>query len=140
MSTSASVASRLGSFFRNEPGVLSAYLFGSVASDRAHRESDIDVGVLLDRTRYPTGEDRLRERVRLGSDLIGALKRNEVDVIVLNDAPPLLGRRIVTEGRRVFCRDAPRDREFVGVVQSRAADLEPYLRRMKALKLEALRR
>jgi predicted nucleotidyltransferase len=29
--------------------VVAAYLFGSHASGRAHRESDVDVGVLLDR-------------------------------------------------------------------------------------------
>jgi len=140
MSTSASIASRLETFFQDEPGVISAYLFGSVAEDRAHRESDVDIGVLLDRSRHSRPADRFRERVRLGSALIGVLHRNEIDVVVLNDAPPLLGRRVVTEGRRVFCRDRDIDREYVRVVQSRAADLEPYLKRMRALKLETLRR
>lgn len=140
MSSSASIAARLEAFFQDEPGVVSAYLFGSVAEERAHRESDVDVGVLLDRSRYSRPADRFRERVRLGSALIGVLHRNEVDVVVLNDAPPLLGRRIVTKGRRVFCRNGEIDREYVRVVQSRAADLEPYLKRMRALKLETLRR
>jgi predicted nucleotidyltransferase len=30
-------------------GVISAYLFGNFAAGREHRESDVDVGVLLDR-------------------------------------------------------------------------------------------
>lgn len=133
------IGSVLEAFFRDRPDVLSAYLFGSHEEDRAHSESDVDVGVLLDRTRFPSPEDRFRERVRLGSALIGALQRNEVDVVILNDAPPLLGRHVVTRGQRVHCRDPEADREFVRVVQIQAADLAPFLDRMRALKLEALR-
>lgn len=121
-------------------GVVSAYLFGSHAAGRAHRESDVDVGVLLDRDRYPDRRDRFDVRVRLGSELIDTLDTNEVDVVVLNDAPPLLGRRIVVEGRRVFRGDAEADHAYVRDVQLRAADLRPFLERTRRLKLEALRR
>jgi len=116
---------RLRAYFREQrpESLVSAYLFGSHAEGRAHRESDVDVGVLLDRASYPDAEDRFRLRVRLGSELIGLLHWNEVDVVVLNDAPPLLGRSIVNEGRRVYCQDAERDKDFRREVQLRAADL-----------------
>ncbi len=68
------------------------------------------------------------------------LDHNEVDVVVLNDAPPLFGRRIVSDGRRVFCANPQTDHSFVRDVQLRAADLEPFLRRMQQLKLDALAR
>jgi hypothetical protein len=71
---------------------------------------------------------------------MGALHRNAVDVVVLNDAPPMLARHIVTAGRRAFCRDADVDHAFVRDVQLRAADLEPFLRRARRLKLDALAR
>ncbi len=136
------IEDRLRDYFLDQPptGVVSAYLFGSYAEDRSHRESDVDVGVLLDRDQHPDKEDRLRVRVRLGSALIHALHRHEVDVVVLNDTPPLLGRRIVTEVRRVYCSDPELDLEFVRDVQLRAADLEPFLERMRRIKLETLRR
>ena len=35
-------------------GVVAVYLFGSHAAGRAHRESDVDIGVLLDRHMYST--------------------------------------------------------------------------------------
>jgi hypothetical protein len=63
-----------------------------------------------------------------------------VDVVILNDAPPGLARRIVTEGRNVYCRDTELNHSFVRDVQLRAADLAPFLRRMSALKLTAIRR
>ncbi|MBI4538352.1 MAG: nucleotidyltransferase domain-containing protein [Gemmatimonadetes bacterium] len=121
-------------------GVVSVYLFGSAAEGRAHRDSDVDVGVLLDRGTFGTRHERARERERLGSELIHACGANEVDVIVLNDVPPLLGRHVVTKGVRVYCSDSEADHEFVRDVQLRAADLAPFLERMARIKLEALRR
>lgn len=121
------------------PGVASAYLFGSQAEGRAHRESDVDVGVLLQFARHPTARARFDARLLLQADLGVALGR-EVDVVILNDAPPLLGRRIVVHGRRVFCGDTEADHAFVRDAQLRAADLEPFLRRARRTKLAALRR
>ncbi|CAN5811328.1 hypothetical protein BH23GEM7_BH23GEM7_11210 [soil metagenome] len=128
-------------FGRQAPsGVVSAYLFGSHAEGRSHRESDVDVGVLLDWARYPTAEARFDARVDLGSELIHATTTNEVDVVILNDAPPLFGRATVTRGIRVHCSDAEADHVYVRDVQLRAADLAPFLERMRRIKLEALRR
>ena len=41
------IVKELADFFegKSESGIVSAYLFGSHAADRAHRESDIDIGV-----------------------------------------------------------------------------------------------
>ena len=120
------------------PEVVSAYLFGSHAEGRAHRESDVDVGVLfrwdLDRAA------RFDLRVRLAAELPGRLGARDVDVVVLNDAPPTLGRRIVLDGERLLCRDPDADHAFRRDVQLRAADLEPFLRWTRRLKLEALAR
>ena len=121
------------------PGLVSAYLFGSHARGTAHRESDVDVAVLLSRDHYPDADARFEARVTLTSQLTTALG-HEVDLVVLNDVPPTLGRRIVTEGRRILCTDASKDHEFVRDVQLRAADLGPFLRRTARVKLAAIRR
>jgi predicted nucleotidyltransferase len=136
------LASMLERLLRDRPipGLVSVYLFGSHAEGRAHRESDVDLGVLLDRCTHSTRETRFDERVRLTAWAVGALHRNAVDVVVLNDAPPGLGRHIVTKGRRVYCHDAEVDHAFVRDVQLRAADLEPFLRWTRRIKLDALAR
>lgn len=121
------------------PGVVSAYVFGSVAGGREHRESDIDVGVLLDRRVLPGPADRFDVRLRLAGALSGAAGR-DVDVVILNDASPHLVRRIMTEGRRLVVTDAEADRAHLRTVLSRAADLEPFLRRARAIKLDVLSR
>lgn len=119
--------------------VVSAYLFGSHARGTDHRESDVDVGVFLDRDRTPDPAARSRRAVRLASELIGALHENDVQVIALNDAPPELVAVAVSAGRRVYCRDAEADRIFVRDVLLRHADLRPFLDRMRRIKLAALR-
>jgi len=121
------------------PGLVSAYLFGSVAEGRAHRESDVDVGVLLDRNVYPQPADRFEVRLRLSERLRAAIGR-EVDVVILNDTPPRLARHIMTAGERVIVLDREADHVFLRTTLSRAADLEPFLRRARRVKLEALRR
>jgi predicted nucleotidyltransferase len=122
------------------PGLVSAYVFGSHAEGRAHRESDVDIGVLLDRRVHGSSEARFHERVRLSAWVIGVLHQNAVDVVVLNDAPPHLARHIVTSGYRVSCSDPEADHAFVRDVQLRAADLSPFLRRTRRVKLDALAR
>ena len=121
------------------PGIASAYLFGSEADGRSHRESDVDVGILLDRNHYPTSRDRFETRLALVSEFEGGLKGRMVDVVILNDAPPQLARHIVTRGRRIQCFDSEADHAFVRDAQLRAADIDPFLRRMRAIKLRAIR-
>lgn len=121
-------------------GIVAAYLFGSHAAGRAHRESDVDVGVLLDDRVFAAAAERFEARVRLSSWLVGVLACNEVDVVILNGAPPLLGRRIVTDGLPVYVADAERERVYSRDVQLRAADLAPFLAKHEITLLEALAR
>jgi predicted nucleotidyltransferase len=51
-------------------GVVSVYLFGSQVAGRGHRESDVDVGVLLSWSAFPNAADRFETRLSL-SGLFG---------------------------------------------------------------------
>jgi len=132
--------SSLATVLAADPGVVAGYLFGSHAEGRVHRDSDVDLGVLFNREVYDTARRRFEARLRLTGELGRALGRTDVDLVVLNDAPPSLARAIVTRGRRVFCRDAEADHAHRRTVLLRAADLEPFLRRARAVKLDAVRR
>ena len=136
------VAARLTRLFQATrwPGIISIYLFGSHAEHRAHRESDVDVGVLLDRAALPSAAARFDERVRLSAQLGAELRASVVDVVVLNDVPPGLASRIVTKGVAVYCASSEVDHAFRRDSQLRAADLGPFLKRMRRLKLAALAR
>ena len=116
-------------------GTISAYLFGSFAEGREHRESDVDVGLVLDRNVHATERARFEVRVLLGTR-IGDVVGRAADVVILNDAPPLFARAVVTRGKRIFCSDPEIDHAFVRDAQLRAADVEPFMRRMRGIALE----
>ena len=70
------------------------------------------------------------------ADLIHALSKNEVDLVILNDAPPELAKHVATQGVPVLINDAEENHAFVRDAQLRAADIAPFLVRMRRLKLE----
>jgi predicted nucleotidyltransferase len=120
-------------------GIAAAWLFGSHAAGRAHHESDVDVALLLDWSRYPDRGTRSCARVRLGSDLIAALHHDDVQVVVLNDAPPLFARRIVVEGDRLHVGSPEVEHGFRRDVQLRAADVAPFVERARRRLLETVK-
>ena len=133
----AALIARLVAALSSAEGVTAAYLFGSAATGREHRQSDVDIAVRLDPGRYPTGAARFE--ARLG--LIGALQRaagREVDLVILNEAPPHLAREIMTAGTRLLVADADEEFAHLRLTLSRAADLAPFLRRARAVKLRAV--
>lgn len=82
-------------------------LFGSQASGKPGPLSDVDVAVWLDPS-LPV-EHRHGVRSQLLTAAVNALGTAEVDVIVLNGAPPLLRYRALKGGNRLLDRD-PRTR------------------------------
>lgn len=87
--------------------VVAAMLFGSQASGKAGPLSDVDVAVWLDPT-LPV-ERRHAVRSALTSAAVEALGTDELDLVVLNGAPPLLRHRALKGGAPVLDRD-PRAR------------------------------
>lgn len=103
--------------------IQAAYLFGSAATSRMRADSDVDVAVLLGSR---LGSRRLLDyRLRLMTDLGAALHRSDVDVVILNDAPPLLAHRILSQGRLVFERSASARVRFQVRIAALYADLVP---------------
>ena len=103
--------------------IQAAYLFGSAATGRTRADSDVDVAVLLRRrlgSRHP-----LDYRLKLMTDLGAALHRSDVDVVILNDAPPLLAHRILSKGQLVFERSASARVRFQVRIAALYADLVP---------------
>jgi uncharacterized protein len=84
-------------------GVVAASMFGSQATGRAGPLSDLDVAVWLDPTL--SDSERFRLRLELTGLAASALATNEVDLVVLNDAPPLLKHRALRSGVRLLDRD-----------------------------------
>jgi len=111
----------LTAYLAAQSDVVAAYLFGSRATGRAREGSDVDVAVLLDE------EDsvaRFERRLRLMSEVSDVCGR-EADVIVLNDAPPILQHQGLKHGRLLYERDRRARIEFEVRAGKIYADLKP---------------
>lgn len=109
-------------------------VFGSYATGKMHRGSDVDVAV------FPTKKLSLTRELKLRRDLFKHFKR-EIDLVILPQALPLLLKEIATTGR---CLVGSRADFITFQVQAmkQFLDFKPYFelqektvrRRIKALK------
>lgn len=97
-STDAAVPGTLKAFFEGLQGVALAFLFGSLATGRSHRESDVDIGVLF---KSPA---LIHERQDIREQLSDVLSR-EVDLVPLNNASPVLKMQVLKHGVLVYAAD-----------------------------------
>lgn len=120
----------LGQALKERSEVLEAYLFGSQARGDPQAHSDVDVAVYIDRE--IAGEPPFGYPAELTTALSSVLGRNDVDVVVLNDAPPLLYGRVLNDGVRLFARDLRATTVREGQALSRYCDYLPQLRKIEA--------
>lgn len=119
--------------------LVAAYLFGSRREGREHADSDIDIGVWLGRDgAHATVAGRFQSALRLGAWVQAELRDPRVDLVVLDDAPPGLAARVATTGVLLHCADPELEHGARRDAMLRAADLLPFLRRTRQLKLDAL--
>lgn len=144
------LADRARSVLRGRPEVVFAYLFGSRAEGGAHGASDVDVAVYLGED---AGPGRLETWSEIHGELVGALAPDDdrvglrdrghapegVDLVILNDAPPLLADRVIRQGEVLFSRSEPERIRWTVRQKSRYCDLRPLRRRLDAAVSERLR-
>jgi len=84
-------------------GVVAAMLIGSQAMGTAGPLSDVDIAVWHDPGLDPPA--RFDLQLDLVGDAARALDTDEVDIVLLNHAPPLMRHRAIRDGRRLVERD-----------------------------------
>lgn len=132
---------RLQSYFLERPdlGAASAYVFPSHSLGR-HWDRVLGLAVLLDPGRYADTSVRAELLTELAPELAEAAGEARLDLLVLNDVAPVIGRRIVLEGRRLANAMPELDRDYLRDVQVRAVDMEAFLRRPRRPRLEMVAR
>lgn len=117
----------LRSLGRAHRPISALYLFGSQATGKNGPLSDIDVAVLLDERKVSP-----KRFFRFRLDLIAATTRvcqqPDVDVVILNEATPVLKYEVVRAGRLVYERDRSLRIEFEARAIQHYLDLEPFYR------------
>lgn len=97
-----SLKARLAAIFEDRK-VIFAYLFGSQARGDVGPLSDIDIAVYFDEA--VNSNERFDLRLEVLGKLTDLFRTDGVDVVALNDTPPLLTHRILRDGRLLFSSD-----------------------------------
>lgn len=107
-----------------------AYLFGSHARGKASRLSDIDIAVL-----YKKGINQEMAENKLFHELALILKTDNIDLVNLEEASPLLAHRAVIRGKALLEHDRHKEAQLkVGVI--REYEDTAHLRETKYRSLE----
>lgn len=120
--------------FGTRPEVVAVFVFGSTARGAAGPLSDVDIAVLL--TAAAAHLHRADEyKARLLADLMSALETRDLDLVLLNEAPPLLSHRVLRDGVLLHVTDERALADF------RFRSLQTYLdtKPLRAVQAAALR-
>jgi predicted nucleotidyltransferase len=128
------VSDRIRDVLAEEPSVVAAYLFGSVAEGRHGPLSDIDLGILFAPGAGSDAVGRLTDR------LVSRLRTERVDVVPLAEAPIPLRYRCVRHGQELLCRDPVARERFVVDTVMRYLDFKPVRDRALSLIRDAILR
>ena len=115
-----------------EKGVILAYLFGSQAEGKAGPLSDIDIAVLLTPDVPP--EHWTDVQIELICELTSIFHRDDVDVVILNRATPLLAHEVIKYGQCIYEPDRGVRVDFETAAFRRYVDTKP-LRRLQQRRL-----
>jgi len=85
----------LSEYFSNKDSVILVYLFAQ-QSGRFGSLSDVDIGVMLDEN-YPK-KTAFDLELKLMGEIAILIKKNKIDLVVLNEAPLLLAYNIIKSG------------------------------------------
>ena len=116
------IGKEVGAVLARHPEICLAILFGSVATGRTSRDSDVDLAVARERTLAAD------EKMALMSELAEATGR-AIDLIDLHSVGILLLGQIVKRGRRILGTDE-RYAELMKRYLFEEADFMPYYRRI----------
>lgn len=114
-------------FLQKQDQVELAYLFGSVALQKAGKLSDIDLAIFLDESLDK--KERFKIKLRLISDLEDILKTDRLDLVIMNDSPISLNFEIIKANYPLFIRDENLKVDLEHCIISRYLDRQYYDKR-----------
>ncbi|WP_097028619.1 type VII toxin-antitoxin system MntA family adenylyltransferase antitoxin [Clostridium peptidivorans] len=105
------------------------YIFGSYAKGTNGKDSDLDIAIFL--------EDNYNalDKLALIGEFIDIFKRNDIDLVILNNANSVLKHQVIKYGKLVYMENEDIKVNFEVRVLKEYMDMEPFRRtQMKYIK------
>jgi len=115
-------------YFKDRLEVIAVYLFGSYASGKERHFSDLDIGLLLDKTCMDVAEDKKYEFMVELSRLL----RKDVHPVILNFAGEELVKQILTKGKCILVNNSKELSRYKMVTFSKIVDFTYYRKQMRS--------
>ena len=112
----------LRELLENDRSVVFTYLFGSYGQGNPGPLSDVDLAIFIQGDRDP-----FEKRLDLVGYAMESLGTDEVDLVILNEAPLSLAFHVLHSGKDLFSRDEDTRLEWVVNIRQRYFDTA-YLR------------
>lgn len=106
--------------FKSEYGIKLLYIFGSYAKGINNEKSDVDIAVLLENDYNPL------DKLNFLGDLCDTLKRDDIDLVILNSANSVLKHQVIKYGRLIYMEDEITKVFFESGVQKEYMDMEYF--------------
>jgi len=125
---------KLAQYFSRKREVKFAYLFGSYTKDNTCPLSDVDIAVYLDDKIKE--DERFNFRLESMAQVSKLLKREDIDLIILNDSEISLAYEVIYYGKPIYSRDELKRIRFEARAMSLYFDRKYYYDRHAKLLVE----
>lgn len=116
---------KLNKYFKNQSNILAVYLFGSHATNRAGKLSDLDLGVVLQDKINPSTIMNLR--LKFIGEISKLLNDNNIDIVILNITSPLLQQQAIITGQLIYTSSKEKTCDYE-IMTQKTYDDAMYLR------------
>ena len=107
------IEEKLKTYFRNREEIIFGYIFGSYTKYKTTKLSDIDIAILVNEKNESFIKEGIMYKLNRIADIIDVFKKNEIDLVILNNSNIFLKNQIIKYGKIIFCRSKKERIKFV---------------------------
>lgn len=122
------LSKNIAAYFSKKREVIAVYLFGSYAEGKERPLSDIDIGILLDRTDHNAIKE-IRNKCIVE---LSRILRKDIHLVILNSTREELIRQIFLKGKCILVSDPKKTSQYKMVMLAKVADFLYYRAKMQA--------
>lgn len=124
------------SYFAKEKDVLCAYLFGSTATGKENKFSDVDIALLFDND---VSAAQYTQKCLSIMDNLSHILNKDVDVVILNSASSFLKFQIIKNGLKIYERPDRIGRDFEAKAIIEYFDFLPVRRKLEMALINSIK-